>query len=265
MKISLVEDEEKIADFILSGFQSAGFSTQVLADDQRGLVAALSTDYDAIVLDVIRAGINCLDFVRTLRRTSRISPATLLTAKSDAEDRLSGFVAGADDYLPKPFYIEKLIARLKTLSTKSRGQTRSIINQDKFQPKLSHRHATWIGYQAALSPRKFSLIEYLFQIPANIFCRPQILKHVWEVDFDTKINVIDVCIQCVRKELNDPRNTSTVELPIEAIRDVGCGFKELSTCLVRLMARRADEDSTGGTARRCNAASSLARKAMSND
>ena len=108
----------------MSGFQSAGFSTQYWADDQRGLVAALSTDYDAIVLDVIRAGINCLDFLRTSRQTSKITPATLLTAKSHAEDRLSGFVAGADDYLPKPFYIEKLIARIRTYLFRSMARRR---------------------------------------------------------------------------------------------------------------------------------------------
>jgi len=225
MKILLVEDEEKIADFILSGFQLAGFSTEYRADGREGLAAALRTEFDAIVLDLMLTGIDGLDLLRTLRHTGSTTPVVLLTAKSDLQDRLSGFAAGADDYLPKPFYIEELIIRLKTLVAKNTGKIRSVINQGTFQLNLIHRHAIWNGYQAALSPREFRLVEYLIQSPGNIFSRAQILKHVWGVDFDTKTNVVDVCIQRIRKKLTDPSNASAEELPIEAIRGVGYRFK----------------------------------------
>jgi DNA-binding response OmpR family regulator len=138
---------------------------------------------------------------------------------------LSGFSAGADDYLSKPFYIEELIARLRTIVAKSTGQIRSVIKEGAFQLDLIHRQATWNGYQTALGPREFNLIEYLINSPGNIFSRTQILKHVWGVDFDTKTNVVDVCIQRIRKKLTDPSNALAEEIPIEAIRGVGYRFK----------------------------------------
>ncbi len=227
MKILLVEDEEKIADFIVSGFQSAGFTTDYQTDGQTGLASALSTEYDAIVLDVMLTGMDGLELLRKLRQQGRTTPVILLTAKTDLQDRLSGFAAGADDYLPKPFYIEELIVRLRTLIAKNTGQIRSVINQGAFQLNLIHRQAIWNGYQATLSPREFRLVEYLIHSPGNIFSRTQILRHVWGVDFDTKTNVVDVCIQRIRKKLTDPRNTLGQEIPIEAIRGIGYRFKRL--------------------------------------
>ena len=225
MKILLVEDEEKIADFIVSGFQLAGFSTDQCTNGHEGLACALGTNYDAIVLDLMLGGIDGLDLLRTLRNKGRTTPVILLTAKTDLQDRLSGFSAGADDYLSKPFYIEELIARLRTIVAKSTGQIRSVIKEGAFQLDLIHRQATWNDYQTALGPREFNLIEYLINSPGNIFSRTQILKHVWGVDFDTKTNVVDVCIQRIRKKLTDPSNALAEEIPIEAIRGVGYRFK----------------------------------------
>jgi DNA-binding response OmpR family regulator len=228
MKILLVEDEDKIADFIVSGFQVAGFSIDHCSSGNKGLDFALSGNYDAIVLDLMLPGIDGLDLLRTLRNNGRTTPVILLTAKTDLQDRLFGFEAGADDYLPKPFYIEELIVRVKTLIAKHSGHVRSAIKEGAFHLDLIHRQASWNGYQATLGPREFSLIEYLMCSPGNIFSRTQILKHVWGLDFDTKTNVVDVCIQRIRKKLTDPSNVTPEDIPIEAIRGVGYRFKKLN-------------------------------------
>lgn len=228
MKILLVEDEAKIADLVLSGFQSAGFTTDYHADGNAGLASALTTDYDAIVLDVMLPSIDGLSILRAVRNKGLKTPILLLTARTELQDRLSGFAAGADDYLPKPFFIEELIARLKNLTKKNHGQARSVIKEGDFHLHLIQRHATWKGYRAALAPREFSLIEYLIDSPGDVFSRTHLLRHVWGIDFDPKTNVVDVCIQRIRKKLTDPSNPSADDLPIEAVRGIGYCFKRLS-------------------------------------
>ena len=131
MNILLIEDEAKIADFVLTGLSSAGMHAEHLADGNDGLQRALSTPFDAIVLDVMLPTLDGISVLKRLRTTGLATPIVLLTAKTDLQDRLQGFEAGADDYLPKPFFIEELIARIKILINRQAGLTSSLIDENR--------------------------------------------------------------------------------------------------------------------------------------
>ena len=224
--LPLIEDEAKIADFVLTGLSSAGMQAVHLADGSAGLQRALSTPFDAIVLDVMLPSLDGISVLKRLRASGLATPIVLLTAKTDLQDRLQGFEAGADDYLPKPFFIEELVARIKILINRQAGLTASLIEENGLQLNRISREATWSDHQATLSQREFTLIEYLIRSPDHIFSRNQILKHVWGLDFDPKTNVVDVCIQRIRKKLIHPRKGDPKNFPIESIRGIGYRFRK---------------------------------------
>ena len=226
MKILLVEDEAKIADFVIAGFTAAGFNTQHASDGPAGLDYALASTWDVIVLDVMLPGLNGIEVLSTLRKRGLLTPVILLTAKSELHDRLLGFDTGADDYLPKPFFIEELIARIRILVARHAGKTQTVITVNGFQLNRLTRQASWAGFQATLSQREFTLMEYLMRTPGHIFSRSQILKHVWGFDFDPKTNVVDVCIQRIRKKISHPKFGDQLELPVESVRGIGYRFNE---------------------------------------
>lgn len=226
MKILLIEDEERIADFVLSGFAAAGLQAERCADGNAGLERALAGGFDAIVLDLMLPGMNGLQVLSELRKNGLSTPVILLTAKTELQDRLAGFEAGADDYLSKPFFIEELIVRLRTLVARHSGQTTPVIQQSGMMLNRITRQASWAGNQVVLSQREFTLIEYLMRSPGHIFSRTQILKHVWGLDFDPKTNVVDVCLQRARKKLLPAHDSDLKDFPIEAIRGIGYRFRE---------------------------------------
>lgn len=226
MKILLIEDEAKITDFVSTGFEDAGLQIECHADGHSGLQAALQREFDAIVLDLMLPGLDGLDVLRSLRNADRMTPVILLTAKTELPDRLAGFGAGADDYLPKPFFIEELIVRIRTLVARRQGTQETVIQHSGLQLDRISRHANWGGCEAVLSQREFTLIEYLIRSPGHVFSRSQILKHVWGLDFDPKTNVVDVCIQRLRKKLMPAHGVDPKNFPIEAIRGIGYRFRE---------------------------------------
>lgn len=134
-----------------------------------------------------------------IRLAKLLTPVVMRTAKIELQDQLSSFHAGTDDYLPKPFFIEELIARIRVLMTRQTGQIQTVIEEGGFQLSWLTRQASWADYQAVLSQREFTLIEYLMRSPGHIFSRSQILKHVWGFNFDPQTNVVDVCIQRIQK------------------------------------------------------------------
>ena len=204
MKILLIEDELKIADFVLQGFSQVGFVTDHFTQGTIGLKAALTGEYDAIVLDLMLPGMDGIEVLRNIRQSGSAIPVIILTAKGDLSDRLIGFEAGANDYLPKPFYVEELIARVKSLMITHKGQDNSMLV---------------VG--------QLSLLEYLMRTPGHIFTRKQILKHVWAIEFDPQTNVVDVCIQRIKKKLTQTSPKSLAQFPIESIRGVGYKIKTI--------------------------------------
>ncbi len=227
MHILLIEDEGRITDFVLSGFEAAGLAADACADGAQGLRLALDGKHDAIVLDLMLPGMDGIEILAALRKAGRTTPVILLTAKTELEHRLAGFGAGADDYLPKPFFIEELIVRLRTLVARRSGTAENVLRQSGMELDRISRLARWGGNQAVLSQREFSLIEYLMRSPGHIFSRSQILQHVWGLDFDPRTNVVDVCLQRAKKKLVPARDGFAQPFPIEAIRGIGYCFREL--------------------------------------
>lgn len=227
MNILLIEDEQKIADFIVSGFEAEGFAVHHDSDGFRGLNTALINKFDAIVLDVSMPLMDGFEVLGEIRRKGLKSPVIMLTARTELADRLKGFERGADDYLAKPFFIEELIVRVKTLIARQNGNIQQTITQSGLELNRFSRLAQWSGHEAMLTQREFVLLECLMLSPGQIFTRQQILKQVWQVDFDPGTNVVDVCIQRLRRKLDNASPDALHIFPLETIRGVGYRFNNV--------------------------------------
>jgi DNA-binding response OmpR family regulator len=218
--ILLIEDEPRIADFVQQGLQGAGFQVQLAADGLSGLTAILQGEHDLVLLDGMLPGLDGFEVLDQVRQQGVSTPVIMLSARGDLPDRLHGFELGADDYLPKPFFTEELIARIRAVLARRHRDTPEAWNIAGLTLNRVSRKAQWHGNSAVLSPREFSLLGYLMRSPGHIFSRKQILQQVWDINFDPHTNVVDVCIQRIRKKLTDSSNQEQ-PFPIEAIRGVG--------------------------------------------
>ena len=226
MKLLLVEDEKKIADFVCAGFREQGFLIDHCADGDSGYAAASSSQYDAIVLDIMLPGRDGLSILKGLRKQGINTPVILLTARNELDDRIEGLSLGADDYLAKPFYVEELIARIHALCRRISGERQNILAVGELSLDRITREVTWQGQTVDLTSREFNLIEYLMRSPGRVFTRTQILEHVWGYDFDPSTNVVDVCIQRIRKKITSISPLSEELSPIESVRGVGYRFRK---------------------------------------
>lgn len=222
-RLLLVEDEIRIAEFVISGLRSAGFDVLHVKDGASGLAEILHGEHDLVILDVMLPALNGFEVLAKVRDMGDPVPVIFLSARNELPDRLRGFDMGADDYLPKPFFVEELIARIRAVLVRKNGHVLDEITAgDMTLNKVSHQ-ATWRGTMAQLSQREFHLVECLIRSPNRIFSRQQLLKHVWGISFNPETNVVDVCIQRIRKKLNcQPREGRM--FPIETIRGVGYRF-----------------------------------------
>ena len=221
MHVLLLEDEKKIADFIVAGFEAHGFQTHHEADGFRGLNTALIRSFDAIVMDVNLPLMDGFQVLTEIRRKGLHPPVVLLTARTDLADRLKAFELGTDDYLPKPFFIEELIIRVQTVVARKAGNVEKTVQQSGVTLDRFTRMVKWGERSSSLTQREFVLLEYLMLSPGQILSRQQILKHVWNVDFDPGTNVVDVCIQRIRKKFAHTDANNPDVFPLETIRGVG--------------------------------------------
>jgi len=216
MKALLVEDEQRIASFVCSGLREQGILVDHCEDGNQGYDYALSRQYDIILLDIMVPGRDGLAILKALRRDGRDTPVILLTARNELDDRLEGLNLGADDYLAKPFYVEELIARIHALLRRVSGERQNVLTAGPLKLDRLSRVAELDGRAVELTSREFNLMEYLMRAPGRVYTRTQILEHVWGYDFDPQTNMVDVCIQRLRKKLALPE-----QVAIEAVRGVG--------------------------------------------
>ena len=216
MKALLVEDEQRIASFVCSGLREQGILVDHCEDGNQGYDYALSRQYDIILLDIMVPGRDGLAILKALRRDGRDTPVILLTARNELDDRLEGLNLGADDYLAKPFYVEELIARIHALLRRVSGERQNVLTAGPLKLDRLSRVAELDGREVELTSREFNLMEYLMRAPGRVYTRTQILEHVWGYDFDPQTNMVDVCIQRLRKKLALPEHVA-----IEAVRGVG--------------------------------------------
>ncbi|MBX9254918.1 response regulator transcription factor [Desmonostoc muscorum CCALA 125] len=222
MNILFVEDEAKIANFVRAGLKEQGFVVDYCDNGDDGYLRALDNEYDAIVLDIMVPGKDGLSILKQLRNSGRNTPVILLTARNELDDRLSGLNLGADDYIAKPFFVEELAARIHAVVRRSVGERQNLLVVGSLKLDRITREVTYNQRAIELTSREFNLLEYLMRSPGRVFTRTQILEHVWGYDFNPNTNVVDVCIQRIRKKI-DPIDQAD---PIESIRGVGYRFRK---------------------------------------
>lgn len=223
MNVLFVEDETKIANFVRAGLKEQGFVVDYCDNGSEGYLRALHNEYDAIVLDIMVPGKDGLSILKQLRNEGRNAPVILLTARNELDDRLQGLNLGADDYIAKPFFVEELAARIHAVVRRSVGERQNILVVGALKLDRITREVTCNRQAVELTSREFNLLEYLMRSPGRVFTRTQILEHVWGYDFNPTTNVVDVCIQRIRKKIDSSDEASL----IESIRGVGYRFRKI--------------------------------------
>ncbi|MFH1037292.1 MAG: response regulator transcription factor [PVC group bacterium] len=223
MRILLVEDDVKIARFIVKGLEQAGYAVDHADNGVDGLHLALFEPYDAGVVDIILPGLDGLTLVQRLREAGRAVPIVILSAKRSVEDRIKGLQLGSDDYLVKPFAFSELLARIRALirRTSSVPETTSLRVGDLFLDLLT-REVTRGDRKIDLQPSEFALLEYLMRNAGRVVSRTMIIEHVWNYNFDPLTNVVEVRVSRLRRKI-DPGLEKSM---IHTIRGVGYVLKQ---------------------------------------
>lgn len=225
MKVLLVEDEQKIADFACAGLISRGFEVEHCDDGNKGLARACEANFDVIVLDLMLPGRDGLSVLKALRSQAIVTPVILLTARNELDDRIEGLNLGADDYMAKPFFVEELVARIYALVRRLSGDRQNTLQVGQLKLDRIKRQASCNGQTIDLTTREFSLLEYLMRSQGQVFSRAQILAHVWGYDFDPSTNVVDVCVKRIRSKMAALEDPSDMALQIQSVRGTGYRFK----------------------------------------
>ncbi len=220
MKILVVEDEKKLAGFMRKALEEHGFSVTVSHDGNEAYTLARTESFDLIVLDIMLPGRDGLSILKNLRERKNTLPVILVTARSEANERIEGLNIGADDYIAKPFYMDELLARVHAVLRRSSEEPLSVLRAGDLMVNLITRDVRWKDDAIALPPREFSLLEYLMRSPGRVFTRSQILEHVWGYGFDPQTNLVDVCMQRLRSKIDRGDSRSL----IETVRGVGYRF-----------------------------------------
>lgn len=221
MRVLVVEDEMKIGSFIGKGLATEGFNPLLCQRGDDALHLATTEQFDAIVLDVMLPGRDGLSVLRQLRERRNTVPVLLLTARSSVTERIEGLNAGADDYLGKPFSLEELVARLRAIVRRQSGTGLSVLQYEDLSVNLITREVVRARQKIDLSTREFALLEYLLRLPGRVLTRAQLCEQVWDYHFDTGTNVVDVCVQRLRRKLDDGFDVKLVQ----TVRGVGYTLK----------------------------------------
>ncbi|KAA1013760.1 response regulator [Paraburkholderia panacisoli] len=217
MRILVIEDELKTAAYLKKGLEESGYAVDVANDGQQGLLLALEEEYDVIVLDVMLPGMDGWTVVKTLRST-RTTPVLFLTARDDVDDRVRGLELGADDYLVKPFAFVEMLARVRTLARRGPPRESELIKVGDLEMDVSRRRVKRGGMRIDLTPREFSLLQLLARRQGEVLSRTQIASYVWDMNFDSDTNVVEVAIRRLRTKIDD-------NFPVKLIHTVrGVGY-----------------------------------------
>ena len=217
MRILLVEDEPQIADFIVRGLSENGHSVDVAVDGEEALQWPGVADFDLLILDVMLPIRDGIDVCNTLRREGFRAPVLILTARDAVEDRVRGLDSGADDYLVKPFAFSELLARIRALSRREPALIGNQLRVGDLALDTATHEVSRAGQRLDVTAKEFGLLEYLMRHPGQVFSRNVIAEHVWNYDFDSVTNVIDVHIKNLRRKVDGPFETKL----IHTVRGVG--------------------------------------------
>ena len=222
MRVLVVEDEKKTASFIRKALQAEGFAVDVCHNGDEGLTAARSTPFDAIVLDIMLPGRDGLSLLRQLRERQNATPVLLLSARGEVNERVEGLNLGADDYLPKPFVIAELIARVRALGRRGADSKSPVLRVGDLALDTVTREARRGGHRIELTTREYRLLEFLMRSPGRICGRMAILEKVWDYDFDPGSNLVDVNIMRLREKIDADFEAKL----LHTVRGIGYVIKE---------------------------------------
>ena len=205
----MVEDEARVRSFLRRGLSEAGMTVDLAADGVQALELALATPYDAIVLDLGLPHRDGLDVLKDLRARGCATPVLVLTARDAVADRVQGLDRGADDYLVKPFAFAELLARVRALLRRGTPLS-SVIRIGDLVLDTAARTVERAGRRVELTAKEYSLLEYLARHAGEVVTRTMIAEHVWQLDFDSFSNVIDVYVRYLRRKIDDPFETKLI-------------------------------------------------------
>jgi DNA-binding response OmpR family regulator len=215
MRILVIEDEARIQSFLARGLEAEGYTVAASGDGREGLALATAARWDLVVLDLLLPGLNGLQVLKELQRAKPELPVVILSARGDVQTKLRGFELGATDYVPKPFSLDELLARIRV---RLRGATtfgdEHVLRGGNVVLDVARRQAGVGERNADLSDREFRLLHHLLIHAGEVVSRERLLAEVWGYDFDPRSNVVDVCVRRLRSRLGP-------ETPIETVRNAG--------------------------------------------
>ncbi|CAB3806157.1 response regulator transcription factor [Pararobbsia alpina] len=219
MRVLVVEDDRTIGSFVTKALQQAGFAVDYAGDGASGLERALTTPYDAAVVDIMLPWLDGLSLIETLRRNKIATPVIILSAKRTVDDRVKGLQAGGDDYLIKPFALAELLARIQALIRRTSGASEPArLSVGELVLDLLTREVRRAGQPLELQPRELALLEYLMRNANRPVSKSMILEHVWDYRFDPQTNVVDVLVCRLRNKIDR-------DFPVKMIHTIrGLGY-----------------------------------------
>ena len=222
MRFLVIEDEVKTAAFLRKGLKEEGHTVDVAHRGDEGLDLALSKEYDLIILDVMLPGVDGWEVIKKIRTTHRDIPVLFLTARDAVQDRIKGLELGADDYLVKPFAFSELLARIQTILRRGPVRTEEKIRIADLELDLMAHKVTRAGQRLDLTPKEFALLSLLARRSGEVLTRTRIAERIWDIDFESDSNVVDVHMRRLRAKVDDPFEQKL----IHTVRGVGYVLEE---------------------------------------
>jgi len=217
MKILVIEDERKSAQYLEKGLRESGYDVDVAEQGDTGLKMALGGEYDLIILDIMLPGRDGWSILREMRKSGTRTPVLCLTARDTVDDRVKGLELGADDYLVKPFAFSELLARVRSVLRRNPQRQPERVKIADLEVDLFRQRAVRAGEKLDLTPKEFSLLSLLARRAGEVLSRNTIAEQVWDVKFDSDTNVVDVHVRRLRSKLDDPHEKKL----IRTVRGVG--------------------------------------------
>jgi two-component system copper resistance phosphate regulon response regulator CusR len=224
MRILIIEDERRLSSFLKKGFEAEAMAVDIADDGVAGSDLARGGDYDAIILDLMLPGKDGIEVLQEVRAAGKKTPILILSARGEVEDRVKGLNLGADDYLPKPFAFVEALARVRALVRRQspEGERSPVLSLSDLKVDVMTRKVTRGDREIDLTTKEFQLLEYLVRNKNRVLSRVLIIEHIWDMQFDSGTNIVDVVINRLRRKIDDG---AAVPL-IHTVRGVGYGARE---------------------------------------
>jgi two-component system copper resistance phosphate regulon response regulator CusR len=217
MRILVIEDERKVAEFVARGLRDQRFAVDVANDGQAGWEMASTCNYDLIILDLMLPGLDGMEVLKRIRRRGSQAPVLILTARAGTPEKVEHFEAGADDYLTKPFAFDELLVRVKALLRRGSPDRSTLLRIGDLEIDRQKQQARRAGKKIELTPKEYSLLEYLSANPGRVISRTMIIEHVWDESFQGLTNIVDVYVRHLRSKVDDAHARKL----IRTVRGVG--------------------------------------------